>query len=271
MNSVLGRLLFGRSRFTLLVLVLLLSYLALNLFALLVADRIIFQPPPASYRDTADIIKLTTRNNTQISAVYLPDPNAIYTVLYSHGNGSDLGTSRPVLETIQRIGFSVFAYDYQGYGTSQGTPSELNTYQDIDAAYAYLTTVLSIPANRIILYGFSVGSGPSIDLAVRQPVAGMILEGVFTSAFRVVTYFPILLFDRFNNISKIKSINYPLLFIHGTADRIIPYHQGKTLYEHANQPKQFLTIPGADHNNLIAIAGTRYEQALRDFAQKIEP
>jgi len=269
MNTMLGRLLFGRSLLTLLVLILF-SYLVLNLLALLVADRIIFQPPPATYQDTPDIIKLTTRNHTQISAVYLPNPTATYTILFSHGNGSDLGMSRPTLELIQAIGFTVFAYDYQGYGTSQGTPSEHNTYQDIDAAYTYLTTMLQTPAHRIVLYGFSVGSGPSIELAMRRQVAGIILEGAFTSAFRVATYFPILMFDRFNNISKIKSINCPILFIHGTADSIIPLHQGKTLYEHANQPKWFIEIPGADHNNLIAIAGSRYEQALKEFALKIE-
>ncbi|MDX2243396.1 MAG: alpha/beta hydrolase [Leptolyngbyaceae cyanobacterium bins.302] len=253
-----------------LALILVLAYMALNLFAWFFAERLIFQPPASTYQDTPEILKLTTQNNQHISALYLPHPNATFTILYSHGNGSDLGTIRAGLETIRRIGFSVFAYEYQGYGTSQGTPSEQNAYLDIAAAYRYLTQTLDIAADRLILYGFSVGSGPSIELALHQPVAGLILEGAFTSTFRVVTYFPILLFDRFDNISKIKSIHYPILMIHGKRDRVIPFHHSQTLYKAANPPKQFLAVEEADHNDLVDVAGEQYTEALKSFAQQIQ-
>ncbi|HAX79930.1 MAG TPA: hypothetical protein DCY88_29865 [Cyanobacteria bacterium UBA11372] len=89
----------------------------------------IFLPQPSTYEDTQDIIKLTTANGVSISAIYLPNPKAKYTILYSHGNAEDLGYGLPMLKELRDIGFSVFAYDYQGYGTSRGTPSEANAYQ----------------------------------------------------------------------------------------------------------------------------------------------
>ncbi|NJP08523.1 MAG: alpha/beta hydrolase [Leptolyngbyaceae cyanobacterium RU_5_1] len=249
---------------------LLLLYLALTLFAFVFSNGLIFQPHAASYRDTADTLKLLTSDGEQISALYLPNSQATYTLLYSHGNGSDLGDIRPLLAAVQRIGFAVFAYDYRGYGTSQGSPSEQNTYRDIDAAYHYLTTSLQVPPDRIILYGNSVGAGPSIDLASRQPVAGLIVEGAFTSAFRVMTRIPILPFDRFNNIHKIKSVRCPVLVVHGTDDAVIPFHHGQTLFNHANQPKQFLVIEGANHNDLAEVAGIRYSNSLQEFIQLVD-
>jgi len=265
-----GQWVLGRSPVGILVRVLLLIYIALNLFAYLFVESLMFPVPFPSYQDTPDIIKLTTRNQQRISALYLPNPSATYTILYSHGNGSDLGSTRSVLQLIQQLGFSVFAYDYQGYGTSEGKPSEQNLYHDVNAAYEYLTQTLKISPDRIILYGFSIGGGPSLDLATRQPVAGIILEGTFTSVFRVVTYLPILLFDRFRNLDKIRSIYCPILLIHGTLDQVIPFWHGKALYEAANPPKQFLPIEGAGHNNLIDIAGDRYIQAIRNFAEQVK-
>jgi fermentation-respiration switch protein FrsA (DUF1100 family) len=246
------------------------SYLALAGIGFFLSEKMIFRPPFAGYQDNADVLKLSTRDGEKISALYFPNPQATYTILYSHGNGSDLGSIRPLLIALQQLGFSVFAYDYRGYGTSEGTPTEQNTYEDITTAYQYLTEVLQIPANRIILYGHSVGSGPSIDLATRYPVAGVILEGAFTSTFRVAIPIPILPFDRFDNLSKIRSVRSPILVIHGTQDDVIPFSHGQKLYEQANQPKQFVAIAGAEHNNLMEVAGLKYRDALMNFVKLIE-
>lgn len=244
-------------------------YLAIGSYAFFFANRQIFQPQPSSYQDDRTTIKLTSAPNVQISAVYLPHPNATYTVLYSHGNGEDLGDVRPFLTQIQSLGVNVFAYDYRGYGTSQSSSSEQTAYQDIDAAYRYLTTTLKQPPNHIIIYGRSVGSGPSIDLATRYPVAGLIVQSGFTSTFRVITQIPLFPFDKFPNINKIGAVHCPVLFIHGTRDRTIPFQHGRTLFDRANQPKTFLTVDGADHNDVEQIAGERYNQALRTFVQTL--
>ena len=249
---------------------LLLLYLALNGFAYFFSERLIFLPPTPTYQDTADILKLTTQDGEQISAFYLPNPDATYTILYSHGNAEDLGRIRQRLANLRTLGFSVFAYDYRGYGTSQGKPSEQNALQDIEAAYAYLTNHLKILPETIVLYGRSLGGGPSVHLASRHPVAGVILESTFTSTFRVVTQIPILPWDRFNNLAKIDSVHGAVLFIHGTDDRVVPFHHSQVLYQRAKQPKHFVSIQGAGHNNLLEIAWEQYDKALNTFTHMLE-
>ena len=248
---------------------LLLVYLALNVFAFFYAERLIFLPRPKSYQDSPEILKLTTLSGEQISALYLPNPTATYTVLYSHGNAEDLGRIRQRLEHLRTLGVSVFAYDYRGYGTSQGTPSEQNAYQDIEAAYRYLTETLGISPSQIILYGRSLGSGTSVEIASREPIAGLILESPFTSTFRVITRIAIVPFDRFDNLRKIAKVRCPVLFLHGTQDRLIPLHHSETLMRQVRSPKRLVPIPGADHNDLLEIASTQYDQAIQTFLKQL--
>jgi fermentation-respiration switch protein FrsA (DUF1100 family) len=240
-------------------------YLVFAVYIFFFSDRMIFLPPTSSYEDNAEIIKLNSSNNHQISALYLPHPNAKYTLLYAHGNAEDLGDIRNTLEYLNQLGFNVFAYDYQGYGTSEGKPSEKNAYQDIEAAYHYLTEKLDIAADQIIAYGRSVGGGSVVNLAVNQPLGGLILESAFTSAFRVVIPFPILPFDKFPNLKKIPKIKIPILIIHGTDDQVIPIKHGKKLFEVANDPKLFLSVEGAGHNDLIPVAGQQHSDIIQEF------
>lgn len=244
-------------------------YACVCAYAYFFSERLIFQPQAASYSDTPEIIKLSSAADVQISALYLSNPKATYTLLFSHGNAEDLGDIRWLLEKLRQEGFSVFAYDYRGYGTSQGTPSEQNTYRDIDAAYHYLTQKLGISANRIIVYGRSVGSGPSVDLASRLPVAGLVLESAFVTAFRVLTQVPLLPFDKFANIDKIKHVRCPVLIIHGRADTVIGFWHGEKLFAAANEPKRYFWVEGAGHNDVSLVAGERYFQVLREFVELV--
>jgi fermentation-respiration switch protein FrsA (DUF1100 family) len=225
----------------------------------------IFFPPRAGYQDADNIIKLLTQNGGIISSIYLPNKNAKYTLLISHGNAEDIGYMMPFLKELYNHNFSVFAYDYQGYGTSTGIASEQHTYQDINAAYNYLTKNLHIPAQHIIAYGTSVGAAVAIDLAARKPVAAVIAQSPFVTAFRVVTHIPILPFDKFNNLTKIEHINCPILIIHGTNDKIVPFWHGKKLYQKARDPKQYLWVTGAGHNDLIYVAGNSLWKAIDKF------
>ena len=134
----------------------------------------------------------------------------------------------------------------------------------------YLTKKLGIPANKIIVYGRSVGGGPSIDLASRQPVAGLVIESSFTTAFPVVTRIPIYPFDRFPNIDNIKSINCPVLVMHGNADQVIPFSHGQQLFAIANQPKLSLWVDGAGHLNLLEIAGQKYVKVMGEFIRLVQ-
>lgn len=246
---------------------LLLIYAAIGIYGYFFSEGLIFQPQPSSYQDSQNILKLPTVDREQISALYLPQPTATYTILYSHGNAEDLGDVRFILEQLQTAGFAVFAYDYRGYGTSQGKPSEQNAYEDIEAAYTYLTQTVKVPPERIIVYGRSVGGGPSIYLASRQAVAGLVLESAFTSVFRVITRIPLYPFDKFPNIGRIKAVRCPVLVMHGTADQVIPFWHGQALFQQANEPKRFVPIKGANHNDLIRVAGVQHTQELQRFVQ----
>ncbi len=245
-------------------------YLLLILAGIFVSDALLFVHSAPTYRDSSTIIKLTTADGKKISTIYLPNPAAKFTILYSHGNGGDLGAYTPLLRSFQQKGFSVFSYDYHGFGTSEGVPSERTTYLDVDAAYAYLTRQLHIPPQRIIAFGRSLGGGSTAYLAAHRPVAGVIMESTFTSAFRVVTQVPLLPFDKFDNIDNIKHVHCPVLVIHGTADRTIAFRQGVALYNAAPEPKRCLWVKGADHVYLPETAGASYPNALHAFEQLIE-
>ena len=234
--------------------------------AFLVADRMIFLPPPATYADDGGVIKLRTADGVTISAVHLPNAAAAHTLLYSHGNAEDLGVLRPLLLRLRDIGFSVFAYDYRGYGTSEGRPSERGVYADIDAAYAHLTTALGTPPERIVAYGRSVGTGPAVDLAARRPVGGLVLESGIITAFRVLTRIPLLPGDRFRNIDKIGRVRCPVLVMHGRDDDIVPLSHGRALWAAAPEPKRYLWAEGAGHNDFWIVADRPAAQALAEFA-----
>jgi fermentation-respiration switch protein FrsA (DUF1100 family) len=246
-------------------------YGAVGLWAYFGSDRLMFLPPPASYQDKPPFIKLKNPDQQSITAVYLPNSQAKYTILYSHGNAEDLGDILPRLYQLRDLGVNVFAYDYQGYGTSYGSPSEINAYQDINTAYEYLTQQLKIQPGKIIVYGRSIGSGPSVDLASRQPVGGLILESAFTTIFRVVTKIPLYPFDKFANIQKIPQVSAPVLVLHGDADMVIPFAHGQELFNavtHNN--KLSLWVTGAGHNDLLETAGNNYIDKMQEFLQLLD-
>jgi abhydrolase domain-containing protein 17 len=247
--------------------VIIILYIALVAYAYFFSDRLIFQPHPASYRDSAEILKLTTSSGKKISAIYLPNNSARYTLLVSHGNAEDLGDDREWLHDLRREGFSVFAFDYEGYGTSEGKPSERALYDDEFAAYDFLAINLDTPPDRILIYGRSIGGGPAIHLAARRPAAGLVLQSAFVSAFRVFTRVPLLFFDKFPNSREIRHVHCPVLVMHGTADSVISFWHSEELFRKANEPKQFFAIRGAHHNDVVASSTAT---ALAQFAALID-
>ncbi len=241
-------------------------YIGLMVFAHSFADGMIFQPQPASYVDDDSIIKLRTENGQKISARHHKNQTAQYTILFSHGNAEDIGTAEPFLKEIQKAGFAVMAYDYRGYGTSEGTPSEENSYQDIEAAYNYLAKDLKIPPEKIIIHGRSLGGAVSIDLAARKKCGGLIVESSFVSAFRVLTGYKIFPFDKFQSINKIKNIECPVLVIHGKKDELIPFWHGEALFREANEPKTSFWIEEANHNDVFQVSGDSYLDTIKGFS-----
>lgn len=246
-----------------------LLYAGLCVFAFFFAERLMFPAPAASYTlKTPGLLSIPTPNNPipDLPARYLSPPGNAFTLLYSHGNGEDLGHIAPRLEGLDAHGWDVFAYDYPGYGATGGKATEANTYAAADAAFDYLTQTLGVPPERIVLYGRSLGGGPSFYLAEKHPnVAGLITESTFTSTYRVVTRAKLLPFDAFDNLARIKHINVPVLLLHGTADRIVPFSHGKQLLDVAPKGTRHAWFPGGDHNNLVEDYSDTYWQALETF------
>ncbi|KAH9290906.1 hypothetical protein KI387_035023, partial [Taxus chinensis] len=199
-----------------------------------------FPPNPASYkiaeesgrlimtdvpqRENVDVLKLPTRRGQEIVAMYVRNPLASLTLLYSHGNAADLGQMYELfVELSVHLRVNLMGYDYSGYGQSSGKPSEHNTYADIEAAYRCLEDQYGAKEEDIILYGQSVGSGPTLDLAARLPrLRAVVLHSPILSGLRVMypvkrTYW----FDIYKNIDKISLVNCPVLIMHGTSDEVV--------------------------------------------------
>lgn len=222
------------------------------------------------YENEPPIKIMPSTAGQQIATLFIHNPTARFTILYSHGNAEDLGTSQPFLYYLAQQGYNVFSYDYEGYGFSSGKPSEQGAYRSIQAAFKTLRDTHHIPAENIIVYGSSLGTGPSVDLAAKEKVAGLILQAPFVSAYRVKTKLPLIPFDKFVSIKKIKNNKAPVLIIHGTKDEIIPFWHGKELFDAANEPKRFVPIENGDHNNLINRAGQTFWQVIHEFSESLK-
>jgi len=246
------------------------AYAAFLVYAWLGSDGMIFLPPPPSYGDSPELRRIPMPDGVSLAALYLPHPAARYTLVYFHGNAEDLGTLAPHLRDLRdRLGVSVLGWDYRGYGLSGGRPGEPETLRDAHTVLKYVTDRLGVPPDRIILYGWSLGGGPATEVASTQRVRGLILQSAFTSAFRVMTHIRILPFDKFVVLEELPRVSCPVLVIHGTADRTIPFSHGLKIYAAVPGAKYHLWVDGADHNNLVETAGDAYWRALQDFVARL--
>jgi abhydrolase domain-containing protein 17 len=177
--------------------------------------------------------------------------NEIY-IIYSHGNGEDIGNCYQWLNYLHKeLKVNILGYEYQGYGLYKGTSSENNCYSDIQNAFYFLRS-RGVADENIILYGRSLGTGPTVELASRWiNLKGVVLESPYTSVLGVVsetladTSYCV---DPFRNNSKIHLIKSPILILHGTDDEIIPYEHAQKLQ---NRSKcNLITLNGGGHNNL---------------------
>ncbi|XP_047311737.1 alpha/beta hydrolase domain-containing protein 17B-like [Impatiens glandulifera] len=212
-----------------------------------------FYIPEVPRRDDVDVLKLRTRRGNEIVAVHIKHPKSLATLLYSHGNAADLGQMFELfVELSLRLRINLIGYDYSGYGRSTGKPTECNTYADIEAVYKCLKEQYGVKDEQLIVYGQSVGSGPTIDIASRTPnLRGVVLHSPILSGIRVLypikrTYW----FDIYKNIDKIAMINCPVLVIHGTADEVVDCSHGKQLSELCKNKYDPLWITGGGHCNL---------------------
>jgi abhydrolase domain-containing protein 17 len=230
---------------------LILIYLSVVVLGWFLSDSLIFVPQPSSYREGGPFHRIPVPGGERIGMLELPREDAAYTILHCHGNAEDIGDHYEFLNEYRAHGFQVYAFDYRGYGISDGKPGTTKACEDGEAALLHLVQDRGIPLNRIIIHGRSVGAGVACHLAAKYKVAGLILESPFLTAFRVRTVIPIAPFDKFRNNRRIREITCPLLVMHGENDTIIPVWHGKKLYDLATVPKRCWWVPGADHNDIL--------------------
>jgi fermentation-respiration switch protein FrsA (DUF1100 family) len=138
-------------------------------------------------------------------------------------------------------------------------------YADVTAAYQFLTEQQHVPAQQIIAVGRSLGTAPTLELATKHMLGGVVIESPFLTAFRVRTVFPILPVDKFRNNAKVQHLIAPLLIIHGRQDKLIPIWHALKLYQLAKVPKKLYIVEDARHNNLYEVLGKEYWQQLQLF------
>ena len=221
----------------------------------------------------AEDVWLLTSDGVRLHAWWVMAPQASLVTLYLHGNAGNITHRLLPIREITAAGSSVLMLDYRGYGKSGGSPSEHGLYADADAAYLYLLDH-GYSARHIVLQGESLGTAAAVDLAARKECAGVVLEAAFTSGRDVAnTVLPVigpLLFRGFDSKGKIATIRAPLLFFHGDRDEIIPLKLGRRLFEAAPEPKYFIEIPGAGHNDLVETAGSSYRERLHEFYGQLQ-
>ncbi len=186
-------------------------------------------------------------------------PESKFVVLVNHGNAGNLINRLLIARDIKQLGFSVFLYDYRGYGASTGKPTPNGLYEDGLAAYDYVNKELGYKPEQIVIYGESIGTGVTCRVAKERPYAGLILQSALSSLPDVardgIVWFrayPDFVFPEphYSSISIIKELKGPILFIHGENDKMVPAAHSKKMFELAQEPKQIVLLPHAGHNDV---------------------
>lgn len=211
------------------------------------------RPPSSAGVPQAEEVLLPTPDGEQLVAWHAPPRVDQPIVLYLQGNGGGLDLRAHRFARLVQDGIGVLALNYRGFGGSTGRPTEEGLTRDAEAAFAFVHARYA--AERIILWGESLGTGLAVAIAARHPVARVVLESPYTSVADVAAsiYFfaPVrwLLKDQFHADARAAEVRAPVLVVHGGNDVTIPIAFGQRLYSLIRAPKQFLTLPHAGHND----------------------
>ena len=250
--------------------------LMLNAFMYFQQPRMIFFPiarlqqVPSDWGLAYEDVSFSTADGVNLHGWFLPVPGAEQVLLFFHGNAGNISHRRESIEIFQRLGLSVFIFDYRGYGHSDGTPDEKGLYLDARAAWRYLTEEKRFKPGNIVIFGRSLGGSVAVNLAADVYARGLILESTMSSArefarevFRILSRLVVIRYD-FDTLQHIQQVHYPVLVLHSPDDEIMPFHLGEKVYRSANLPKQFVRMRG-DHNSGFYLSQPEYEQAIGDW------
>ena len=225
-----------------------------------------------------DDVTLTTSDGLKINGWFVHaldasrSPRA--TILFFHGNAGNISHRLEKLQTLADLGVDTFLIDYRGYGRSEGFPGEAGTYRDAEAVYSYILNTVHRSPNTVVVYGESLGSAVAVDLAVKHPVGGVIIEEAFTSVGdvgqKMFPFLPVrwLVRNKYDTLSKIGRINAPLLIFHSRDDEFFDIRHAQRLLAAAKEPKQLVELHGG-HNDAFEVSAELYRKSLRDFLSSL--
>ena len=217
-------------------------------------------------------VRLRTADGVGLGAWWVEPERARGAVVIAHGNAGNISDRLDTVKLFAGLDLAVLAFDYRGYGSSDGSPSETGTYRDMEAAVAHLEGVRGFERGRSVYYGESLGGAVALATAVRLPPAALVLESTFTSvrAMAAVHYpfVPGFLATRvrYDSRARVRDLRCPLLVLHGPDDSIVPYRMGRELYDAAAGPKAFADLEG-DHNDGGLVVSPAARAALRAFLE----
>ena len=262
------------------------GYVLLVLLVRAMEPRLVFAPgsarrltpPPPALRLDPEPVRFHAADGVELSAWVMRPPASADArwILICHGNAGNLSESGRAehYAGLRALGLGIFAFDYRGYGESEGSPDERGVYFDAVAAYRYLSDTLGVPADRIVIFGHSLGSAVAVELATREPAAGLILDGALLSGVargqELYPWLPVRLIarNRFESDRKIGRLTLPKLFLHARADDVVPIHHGERLYALAPEPKRFVPLAGG-HGDAFLVDSAAYFGAIAAFLREL--
>jgi dipeptidyl aminopeptidase/acylaminoacyl peptidase len=257
------------------------SYIAVVIWLMTQETRLVFQAgatlgagrPPFGFEQ----IDLPRPDGFRQFAWRMPlaDPDHAPWVLFLHGNASTLASSVNIshYQLLKSVGLNVLAPEYRGYSGLDGTPTEATLGADARAAYAYLQGTAHVPASRIIVYGWSLGSAVAVRLAAEVQPSAVVLEGAPASIADIgqqqYPFFPVRLImrNRFDSFRLVDRIHAPLLFLHSPEDAVIPIGEGRRLYDAARGEKVFAEVRGG-HVHASEVDEARFVAVISEFLQQ---
>ena len=271
----------GCRTIALLVIAAALGYLTVVVLSMLLEERLVFFPsryPEGDWKPLdlhPEDAHFVAADGVRLHGWYLPRQEPLAAVLFCHGNAGNITHRYELLWMLHhRVGVSVLIFDYRGYGRSEGSPTEAGILADARAARAWLAAREGIAEIQIVLMGESLGGAVAVDLAAADGARALVLQKTFTSLPDVAAHhFPWLpvrwlMRNRLDSLGKIANYRGPLLMCHGQPDTIVPYQLGRRLFEAANEPKQWIDLPGDDHNDPLPPS---YFDQLKRFLESLPP
>jgi len=245
------------------------------------ADRLVYFPSrehdggsPARLGLAYEDLRLTASDGVSLHAWWVPAREPRLALIFLHGNAGNISHRLDKLAVLHGLGVSILLLDYRGYGASEGQPDEAGLYRDAEAAWDWLAA-RPWPPERIVAYGESLGGTVAVELGVRRPLGGLVLESTPTSILAVARHhYPLLpvglfLAARYDALARIGHLRTPVLVLHSPDDEIVPFAMAEALHGAAAGSKRLVRLAGG-HNDAFLRAGATYREALRDFLSTLE-